>query len=556
MTGFERFDALSPKLSAAEAPALSHTRAQIVQAIQETQRFDVVVVGAGIHGASMARLCAFNGLRTLLLERHDYAAGTSSRSSKMAHGGLRYLEMFDFAQVREGIKQREQLFENAAHLAQPHRFLVPVPLRDYWYRLKLRLGLSLYDLLCWPKPRWHTWLAASALPAELRSFAASWSGCYSYTDGILNDTRLVIETLLAARQEGALCLNQAQVLQVGEEPEQAQSCVHWQDKLSGERYLSRAGIVVNLAGAWAGSMGLSRPMEIAQRVRFSRGSHLLFSVPWNLPPLFLPLEGKARYYWIWPHFAGTLVGTTERPVDTLQDDPLPSQDEIEELLARLAKDVPQAGLTRSTLHYAFAGYRSLLLRSSSAAAKGDVSRVSRRHCWLRSHGMLSLFGGKLTTASATVAEGLTHIFEMAQLERPVVSLDKRLLPGAHRLTQERDSFLQRAQQAGISPQCCEAVLGRLGSRVKQLTSAEDLLPLGAHHLMGEVRLAIEEEQAVTLEDVLRRRLDMEYYPGHGIEQLEKIAAVLQGKIPQPELERQVARYRERMQQLGVLLRGE
>jgi len=379
-------------------------RVDILDTLSTPKTYDILVIGGGIHGAAVARYAAAFGFTTVLLEKADYASATSSRSSKMAHGGLRYLELFDFEQVFEGIKAREEMFAAAPHIVSPTRFLIPVPRGHHFFRLKLGVGLFLYDLMVSDKRRKHRFLKAGELAGTgFEERSDDLAGCFSYTDGLLDDGLLTLENILAARRAGAVCLNYAGV-EALRETEHGVS-VEWRDELTGKTYASEAATALNCAGPWAPF--LIAP-EVRPAVRFSRGTHLIFDRPWRGPSLFLPMEGKARYYFVWPHAAGTMVGTTERETDSLELDPLPGADEIEEILARLAKDLPASGLDRSSLHYAFAGVRTLPLRPDSRAG---TTRLSRKHIWHGKTAIRTLVGGKLTTAAWTAEEGVRAVFQ-------------------------------------------------------------------------------------------------------------------------------------------------
>lgn len=515
-------------------------------------RVDVLVVGGGIHGATIAHLAAFNGLSTVLLERGDYAEATSSRSSKMAHGGLRYLEMLDIRQVMEGIKAREDLFFVADHLVSPHRFFIPIYGHQRWMQTKLAIGLHLYDLFVTQSERRHRWVSAAKLPSGTLRELPALKGGFFYTDGIMDDARLVIEHVVAARREGATCLNYAEVVST-KHSASSEVEVGWRDVLTGESYESRAGIVINCAGPWVAQMGRLKPSELQQRIIFSRGSHLIFNRPWNDPPLFLPLPGKHRYYWIWPHPAGTLVGTTEREVDVAERDPLPSHDEVEEILERLRHDLPPhlpgGALDRSTLHYGYAGVRTLLLRGK----KGEGSQLSRRHEWVYQSGVLTLVGGKYTTASWTATEGLRRAFHLAGLRRAVVPLTGRKLPGAGLSSQPVQEFCVRAERFGVAPALINRAVHRFGRRVGEIATDQGFEIVAGICLRGEVELACRTEQVCTISDLLRRRLGIEYHPGHGLDALEVFTSLVEatlGKKLDPE---EIRRYRAHIAEVRVRL---
>jgi len=514
------------------------TREELIATAGTESCFDVVIIGGGIHGAACARSAADNGLKVLLLEKADYAAGTSTRSSKMAHGGLRYLEMFDFEQVFEGIKAREEMFAAAPHIVSPTRFLIPIPKGGWFFKLKLGLGLFLYDLMVRDKRRKHRFLKPSELIGTgFEERAADLAGCFSYTDGILNDGILTLENILAARLGGAVCLNYAGVSELREGSHGVE--VRWRDELTGKEYTSRGASVLNCAGPWAPFLVSAKDRPA---VRFSQGSHLVFNRPWDGPSLFLPMEGKARYYFVWPHPAGTLVGTTERETDSLELDPLPGGDEIEEILARLKKDLPRSGLDRSSLHYAFAGIRTLPVRPNS---KAGTARLSRKHIWHGGGRVLTLVGGKLTTAAWTAEEGVEKVVQMVRPTSEFRSTRAQMMPRAVVSPAVLDRFSKRAENAGLTDKEIRRLVERFGPWVDRL-EGEGLKPLAGGGVVGEVELALDIEQAETVEDILRRRLTLEFLPGNGVAALPKVVEIMNSRRPGRSFTEEAKRYEARI----------
>lgn len=289
-----------------------------INAVKRTSYFDIVVVGGGIHGAALARAAAFNGLKVLLVECRDYASATSGRSSKMLHGGLRYLELGDFRQVFEGLKARQELFEMAPHLCRPHRFKLPVFKNEPLFRLKVKLGLTLYDLLAQGRAPKHEYVALSDATAPSLNLRRPLSGYFEFSDGLMDDSRLVFETLASARREGALALNHTRFDSFSQRKDNIVefSCT---DLISSKKFSGVAGIIVNCAGPWVPLIG-RLPGKPAFPVKYSRGIHLFFDLPWPSSALLMRGEKRANYYFIWPFKQGTLVGTTEHPTSQLPDD--------------------------------------------------------------------------------------------------------------------------------------------------------------------------------------------------------------------------------------------
>lgn len=514
------------------------------------ESYDLVIVGGGIHGACAARYAAEAGLSTLLLERGDFAEATSSRSSKMAHGGLRYLEMFDFEQVFEGIKARENLFDTAGNLVRPESFLIPVPKGAWFFKFKLGIGLFLYDLMVKNKARKHRWLPRHKLTFEgFNADRQDLEGCFVYTDGLMSDARLVIENLLLASSKGAEWRNYANVTSVSAE-QNGMRAVVWKDNLSGKESSVQARVVLNCAGPWVADLCKSSNQQKIPQVKFSRGIHVLFPYPWKGPSLFLPMPGKSRYYFVWPHPAGTMVGTTEREVSSAEADPTPWKDEIDEVMARIQKDLPNTGLATTPPHYCFAGVRTIALRGATEG----TARLSRKHIWMDEAGMLTLVGGKYTTASWTSLEGVNLVLKKLGKQVLPQKVSNMPLPGS--MSEEEKTAVRAAlASAGYSEGAAERLIRRLGARASRVTVfADGNVELSSGVTVGEVRLAITEEGARTVEDVMRRRLELEYLQGHGLDVVDRIGEIVREMVGEStDVGAQVAHYRARMSTIGGLL---
>lgn len=471
------------------------TRDTLLNRLSGEPFFDIVIVGGGIHGACLARIAAFNGLKTALFEMVDYAHATSSRSSKLAHGGFRYLQMGDLQQVLEGVRCREDLFEIAPHLVKPHPFFLPV--YSHIGRVVIGVGMTIYDWHVRRRERRHRWVA----PCDLLSlFEKKPIGGYQFWDGVMDDTRLVIEEIIAARQEGALCLNHARVDSMTHRYDDRVE-VGITDLITGAQRVVHAGIVVNCAGPWAPNVGRLTPLS--GRVRYSRGTHLIFDTPWPHQAVIMPMPERGRYYFIIPYrFGGTLVGTTEREVSELEIDPQPTEDETRELLERLARDVPSAGLTADKIIGAFAGLRTLPLRRRRDGT--TTSSLSRRHRWEFANGVLTLYGGKYTSATMVAEEALHRVFALAHVRRPIVPVWGRPLPGAAgRDTAQRIAAEVITSWPPLQSMAHQALL-RFGGLLRHVKEAENWAePIGTIALQGEIDFVIQVEQASTVEDVLR-----------------------------------------------------
>lgn len=506
----------------------------------------LVIVGGGIHGACLAKHAAMQGCEVLLLEKNDFASATSSRSTKLAHGGLRYLELLDFKQVFEGIRARDELFETFPYIVKPQKFLIPVFKKQWFFKYKLSLGLFIYGLLAKRGEYRARWLKADSITIpEYESVRQRLLGAFEYTDGQLSDTRLVLENLTLAKSYGAECKNYCEVTAV-KYISVNNSSVTYVDKFKNKKVTEIANFVVNVSGPWVPFLKHADITSQSHPALYSRGVHLLFDKPWNYQALFLPMAGKARYYFVLPHFAGTLVGTTERQIDELtEEDPKPRKDEIEEILLRLEKDLPNAGLNKSTLHYAFAGIRTLPLRHNGA----DVTQVSRRHIWKHVPGVLSLIGGKYTTASLTALEGLKKVFKILDRSfKPIIKKDVE--EHKKRYAVWKNEF----EKQGISKRAIFNLTNRYGLRcVDVCKEKKDFEPIGKHCVIGELSYAVKVDQAKNLEDVLRRRLEIEYMPGSALEDIDTIVAYLIKRYPEIDWKTQAISYKERIENLMFLI---
>ncbi len=530
----------------------SVSRSQLITELEGADVLDMLVVGGGIHGAAVARLAAGFGFKTALVEKADYAAATSSRSSKMVHGGLRYLELLDFEQVFEGIKAREEMFDHIGHLVKPAEFLIPVPAGAWFFRVKLGIGLFLYDLMVKKRSRRHRWIPrAQLIFPGFHSDRKDLMGCFVYTDGIMSDVRLVIENILAARRYGAQCLNYCEVLSMARGNDGI-SLVKLRDTRSGKELQVRARLVVNCTGPWASAVAQNLGAE-ARPLKFSRGSHIIFNKPWTGPSLFLPMPGKARYYFVWPHPAGTMVGTTEREVTDVELDPLPSHDEIDEILGRLKRDIPDAGLDQNSACYAFAGIRTLPIRGKDTHS----TVLSRKHIWTHTNGVLTLLGGKYTTASWTALEGIKEAAKLlgSPLSKDTIQQreDLKTLPGSSSI-KETEWLREALTLRGVQQPEQLRLIARYGKRLRD--NYLDLVEGSPERLIElETRIALDTEQVETLEDLMRRRLELEYSQGHGISYLPIIREVFRQMRPDLDFDREEAAYRARMMKINTLLLG-
>jgi glycerol-3-phosphate dehydrogenase len=456
-------------------------------------RFDLLVVGGGINGAAIARDAAGRGLDLLLVEKDDLAGHTSSASSKLIHGGLRYLEQYEFGLVRESLHEREILLRTAPHLVRPLRFVLPDPPggRPFWL---IRAGLLLYDLLAGrgslPRSR-----AVGRKEAALGEPLKPGFRLASYWDAWVDDSRLVVLNALDARERGAEIATRTELLSARREGEA------WTATLSGGRTV-RAGTIVNAAGPWVADVLKGRlGADTNSRVRLVKGSHILVPRLWQGEQAYiLQNEADGRVVFALPYGAHSLIGTTDIPV-ARPEDAVIDGDEIAYLCA-----AANAYFTKQTVPgdviWSYAGVRSLY-DDGEAEAK-DVTRDY--HLELdEAPGprLLSVFGGKITTARHLAAEALDRLGV-----KGLKFTATNVLPGGNISA----AFNARMNDIGawLPQPLLRRLAGAYGTRLEALLGdADTLAGLGRHFGGGlyeaEVRYLVENEFASTAEDILWRR---------------------------------------------------
>ena len=454
----------------------------------KTGVFDIAIIGGGIHGACIARMASQLGLRVLLLEAIDFAYGTSSRSSKLLHGGLRYLEKFNIGLVYEALQERAVFAHQAPHLTRPLEFFFPVMpglTRPAW---QIKCGLALYDFLAnlfsardleavnklFKK---HKKISKDSQGAKfLREQGLTFENLFSYFDGQMDDARLVVETVIDARELGAVTLNHAKVNNFEKKNNWS---VSWRDELAGESYQSEARVLINTAGPWVSELHLSSLKwdENWYNPVYSRGAHLIFDFSWPIGGVFLPTGTSGRNYWILPHFSSqgkkTLVGTTDKVVSNNELDPKADGEEIAELLSFLKRDFSTEILSEKNLSDTFCGMR-ILASSPNIKKIGKVSDVSRSEKIYKEDEYILLLGGKYTTARASAEKILNMASEI---------LGKQISK------KNRESFIKRKLPGSLSKEY----------------SQEALLFECKETLRNEIRHSILKEQACTVEDLFKRR---------------------------------------------------
>ena len=472
------------------------------------QHFHVVVIGGGINGVAVARECARAGKRTLLVEQNDFASGVTSRSTRIIHGGLRYLEHGELGLVRESVRERERLLRERSHLVHPIHFLFLLNEQSQRSALKVRAGLWLYQRFAGKKSSALTEMELKRVERALDA-GHQWS-IFDYEDAQCEfPERLVAEWMLEAAEAGAVVRNHSEVLAVDLAQGRARG-VLLRDRITGKDERVDASWILNCTGPWAdricqrSAVRTSKPM-----LGGVRGSHIVLPRFSGAPSAALYTEAAdGRPVFVLPWNEQVLVGTTEVPDTGDPGRTAPSSEEIEYLLRIVVKLFPKSKLAAHDIKYAFAGVRPLPNSPGNKA-----SAVTRRH-FLHDHTpdgaarLISVIGGKLTTA-ASLARECARKIGIAVPEPSMVAMGS-----ASSLDPMLDQEVLNVARAGsVSEETARGMMEWHGPRAMDiarmaLVSAELRAPICPHssHIVAEVVEAYRNEFAMTLGDVLLRRI--------------------------------------------------
>jgi glycerol-3-phosphate dehydrogenase len=490
--------------------------------------FDLLIIGGGITGAGLALDAAARGLNVAVVEKRDFAAGTSSRSTKLLHGGLRYLEHFDFAMVREGLRERATLLKIAPHLAEPFRFLIPIyeqSKRNYDHPLKMRLGLVFYDLLAAGSGlgRHQRLSREEALQLAPQLDAQGLKGAFVYYDCRTNDSRLVIEVLKSAHHYGATIANYTTVTGFIKDANGQISGAQLLDGLTDGLIETRAKLVINATGVWMDEVRdlNTNPQTDGRnntgRVRPSKGIHLTVSAErlqvttaWLIPAL----TGH-RFYFVVPWQGRINIGTTDTDYQGDKDSPGAEEKEVQEILDAMNAFFPEANLRSADVISTWAGLRPLI---GDPGAKSTTD-VSRKEAVIESpDGLISIAGGKLTTYRLMAERGIDLAVRRLnqrfhhRAEKGLRTHEIVIAGGEIKGDEIQSKAQQLAEREGIEIETALHLLRAYGSeaqRVLEIAKSDNRLHRAITgdlpHILAEVVYAVRFEMAVTIADVLARR---------------------------------------------------
>ncbi len=541
-------------------------REEILRSVAD-RPFDLIVVGAGINGAGIARDASMRGLRVLMLDKGDIASGTTQWATRLIHGGLRYLEHYEVPLVRESLKDREILLHIAPHLVKPLKFVVPIYDRSSRSPGLIRLGMIGYDTLSFDSsmPN-HKMLSRDEVlreypglnPDGLKAAATYYDGQVEYAE------RVAVENAVSAVENGAVVLTYAEVKRLLFEDGGSRVVgVEFEDGLDGGAYTARAAVTVNVAGPWVDRvLGGSGAVSVETRanggggegmIGGTKGSHIVVDTFPGAPKNAIYVEARkdGRPYFIVPWNGRYLIGTTDFRYKDDLDYVSAGQDEIDYLLDETNYVIPEAGLTRDSVLFTYSGVRPL--PSAPAGSEGSISRshVVFDHAKGKSaaggrikvsggggpkaEGLLSIVGGKLTTYRNLGRQTTNVVYKKIGAKPPKSATDRVPLPGGK--TPDFDAFSEEFRMRSGLPDILARRLVKLyGARAYDVLAEaggdsslrEPLIPSPAVEtgLMGcEVLYAFRREMAQKLADVLLRRTMVSYGPNVALDVDEAAAEV-------------------------------
>ena len=488
----------------------------------DQEQFDVLVIGGGITGAGVALDAAARGYRVALVEKADFASGTSSKSTKLAHGGIRYLPQFDFAMSREGVIERGLMVRHAPFLVRPLPFVIPVykhmpwpsslpvrPPTDFGLALVLDIGLWMYDLMAGRLNigRHKRISAEETLRRVPKLRRAGLKKALLYYDAQTNDAQLTVTVLRTAAQFGAVVTNYTQITGFTRANGKLNGAVVC-DVLTGQEVTVLARHIINATGVFAEQVAALTGDESKATVEPSKGIHLVVArerLRISNTAVVLPETEDGRILYIIPWSARAIIGTTDTGTGDL-DDPQASPADIAYLLKHVNKYL-EADLTDDDILSVYAGYRPLVKSRGARAAE-----LSRTHVVLQEvNGMVTIVGGKLTTYRR-MAQDTVDVLSKRDGMPTSHPTQKLLLSGAIGWRSARHAIEARGQQLGLAQDSIEHLAFTFGSHANAVF---DLIEkderLGKRllsdlpYLLAEVVYACQAEMAMMLEDVLARR---------------------------------------------------
>ncbi len=485
---------------------------RMVGALSEKQ-FDLLVIGGGIYGAWTAYDASLRGMRVALIDKGDWASGTSSASSKLIHGGLRYLEHYHFNLVKKALNERVRLIKNAPHRVKPLRFLVPL---YEWSRVKprmLKMGLWAYDRFAGGKTRVE--------PHEMLKHDDVYARCpglnhddllevFAYSDAQTDDARLVVEIIDGACDSGAVVANYAEAVNLTREDNRITGAMV-KDREKGTTFNIKASMIVSTMGQWAPELCKSDHGSGAD-IRMTKGIHIILPKFINEDAFLLMAKEDGRVFFVIPWYGKTMVGTTDTDYTGDINNVCPESDEIDYLLEETNRVFPNVNFNHTSLCGSFAGLR--VMQDQEGLTPGQVTRD-----WTLKQveeGLLMSIGGKITSAREDAEHIVTHVAELLKKKSMSTgTTGDRPFPWCpgYDFNEFKENFMQKCVKIGLDEETSKFCIDRYGAGILSLIKTIKKTPSLAERIVpdlpfckAEIVHCINHEMALHLEDILRRRI--------------------------------------------------
>lgn len=500
----------------------------------KTQDFDLVIIGGGINGAGVARDASARGMKVALIETRDFASGTSSKSSKLIHGGIRYLENLEFKLVFEALNERTKLFEMAPHLVHPLRFMIPLYEESRVGMFKMGMGMWLYDALAlFQAPEMHERCNAKESMARMPALReTNLLGSYIYSDAYMDDDRLVIETLRSANENGAVCANYVKATGAEFGADGKITGVVCEDQISKDKFTIKGRHVISSVGPWTDEVGQTLFKDWKKILRPTKGVHL------TLPKHRLPLssavvmgaERSDRIVFGIPRHEMIIIGTTDTDYKESPENVTTTPEDVKYLLEITDHYFPGAKVTSHDIIASYAGVRPLVNDGSSTEGK-----TSREHTILDDpRGVTFVAGGKYTTYRLMCQQTVEHALksftmeDRAKFARPDTTKPLNEYTSVDAFQQAQALVFSWSSEMARSAEDITQLAERYGKEAEVIVSrySEDYT-----YWQLEAAQAIDSTMCLHLRDFFARRTHLFLADrNHGVKHIDEIAQVFQEKM--------------------------
>ena len=466
------------------------------------QNYDVLVIGGGINGAAIAHIASANGLQVALVEKNDFASGASSKSTKLIHGGLRYLEQFEFDLVYEALKERSIQLKNAAHLVKPLGFIIPLYKNDRRPLWKMRVGIFLYDLLSVNHLiKRHNFLNRDQVLQRLPGIKQDGlAGGILYYDAQMDDARLCLENVLSAEQKGAHIANYTKVtafLKVNGKVTGVKAV----DCLTQNEFEIKAKKIICAVGPWANELRKFDFIQEKAKMRTTKGVHVVYNKPFSSEAILIQSGQDDRILFIIPWNGQTLIGTTDTDYAGAPDNVSTEPEDIRYLITEVEKNFPDIKIKQEDIITTFAGLRPLVFKD------GAPSKISRKHLIEQSFsGIYYVMGGKYTTYRKIAEECLQKVFP----NRSITAPDPYHVYGSGTIKENPEDL---AISFEVPVEVVKLLMAKYGRRYSTVLSLikdnprfKERICACSSAILAQVEYSIKVEMARRPEDIIWRRL--------------------------------------------------